>query len=258
MSVQACAELVARGDPDRFAAAMAAPVSARPVLFPLYAFNLEVARAPWLTQEPMIAEMRLQWWRDIVGEIAQGKPPRAHEVVQPLAEVIGKGRVPVQLLDDLVEARRWDIYREPFVDRAALLAHLDATAGNLMWAAALALGAPANAELAVRHYARAAGLAAWFQAVPELSARGRLPLPDSSPDEIASLASEGLHWLEAGRNARGSLPPAVRPATLSAWQAYPLLRMAARHPGSVLKGRLVLSEASRRGRLLWAAATGRV
>ncbi|RZV98806.1 MAG: phytoene synthase, partial [Rhodobacteraceae bacterium] len=32
MSLQACADIVAKGDPDRFAAAMAAPVAARRVL----------------------------------------------------------------------------------------------------------------------------------------------------------------------------------------------------------------------------------
>ncbi|MCB1311397.1 MAG: squalene/phytoene synthase family protein, partial [Sedimentitalea sp.] len=62
--LDACAGLVQRGDLERFMATMAAPVAARRVLFPLYAFNLEVARAPWVTQEPVIAEMRLQWWRD--------------------------------------------------------------------------------------------------------------------------------------------------------------------------------------------------
>ena len=74
MTTDACAALVERGDPDRFAAVMAAPVAARTRLWPLYAFNLEVARAPWVTKEPMIAEMRLQWWRDVVAEPA----PRAH------------------------------------------------------------------------------------------------------------------------------------------------------------------------------------
>ena len=57
--LMACAELVQRADPDRFMAAMAAPVAARRVLFPLYALNVEIARAPWVTQEAMIAEMRL-------------------------------------------------------------------------------------------------------------------------------------------------------------------------------------------------------
>ncbi|MBT7342217.1 MAG: phytoene synthase, partial [Rhodobacteraceae bacterium] len=69
MSLQACANLVARADPERFAAAMAAPFAARAVLLPIYAASIEVARAPWLTQEPMIAEMRLHWWRDVFEEI---------------------------------------------------------------------------------------------------------------------------------------------------------------------------------------------
>ena len=66
MSLDACADLVARGDPDRWQALMAAPVAARAKLLPLFALNLELARIPWATKEPMIAEMRLQWWREVV------------------------------------------------------------------------------------------------------------------------------------------------------------------------------------------------
>ena len=73
MSLQACANLVARADPDRFAAVMAAPFDARAVLLPIYAAAAEVARAPWMTQEPVIAEMRLQWWRDVFEEMDQVK-----------------------------------------------------------------------------------------------------------------------------------------------------------------------------------------
>jgi phytoene/squalene synthetase len=85
MTLTACAALVERGDPDRFRAAMAAPPPARNVLFPLYAFNLEVARAPQVASEPLIGEMRLQWWRDALAEIAAGGPVRRHEVTTPLA-----------------------------------------------------------------------------------------------------------------------------------------------------------------------------
>ena len=88
MSVQACAEIVQRGDEDRFRATMAAPVAAREVLFPIHAFCLEVAKAPWVTKEMMIAEMRLQFWRDVLQEKIEGKVPRAHEVAAPLAAVL--------------------------------------------------------------------------------------------------------------------------------------------------------------------------
>ena len=48
--VIACAKLVERGDPLRFRSVMAAPSNLRPALFTLFAFNLEVARAPWVTK----------------------------------------------------------------------------------------------------------------------------------------------------------------------------------------------------------------
>ena len=148
MTIEACAALVERGDSDRFLSAMAAPVAARRVLFPLYAFNLEVARAPWLTAEPMIAEMRLQWWRDVLGEIAGGGSVRSHEVATPLAEVLDAEGAGV--LNGLIEARRWDIGRAPFESADAFARHLDASAGALMWVAARSLGASSEVEPVVR------------------------------------------------------------------------------------------------------------
>ena len=115
MSLDACARLVEQGDPDRFAATMAAPLAARARLLPLYAFNLEVARAPWVASEPMIAEMRLQWWRDVLDDPAR----RAHEVAGPLHDLIREAALPVDVLDRMAAARRWDVWREPFEDRAA-------------------------------------------------------------------------------------------------------------------------------------------
>ena len=144
--LNACAALVERADPLRFRAAMAAPVAARRVLFPLYAFNVEVARAPWVTQEPMIAEMRLQWWRDVSEEIAEGRAVRRHEVATPLAQAITPQDA--ALLDELAAARRWDIYKDAFEDEAHFARYMDQTAGNLTWVAARSLG-PAD-ETTVR------------------------------------------------------------------------------------------------------------
>jgi len=178
--LSACAGLVQKGDPDRFMAAMAAPVAARAVLFPIYALNVEVARAPWVTQEAMIAEMRLQWWRDALGEIAAGGSVRRHEVVTPLARVISADQAVI--LDEVITARRWDIYKEPFEEAAQFASHIDHSTGSLMWVAAQALG-PAD-ESVVRDYAYAAGLANWLRAVAQLQARGRVPLVDAAPDAV--------------------------------------------------------------------------
>ena len=240
MSLAACAALVERGDPDRFLCAMAAPVAARARLFPLYAYNLELARAPWVTAEPLIAEMRLQWWRDAVAEVAAGAPPRAHEVMEPLADVI-RGGVPGGLLDGMAAARRRDVARTPFADAGDLWDYLDATGGALMWASALALGGAD--EAGVRRLGRAGALAVWLMAVPQIEARGWPALPEGA--DPGTLAREGLAML--GHPARGPGAPALR----AAWRARAILRQAAAEPARVRDGRLGTSEFRRRASLLW-------
>jgi phytoene synthase len=255
MSLQACADLVARGDPDRFRAVMATPPEARKVLFPLYAFNLEVSRAPWVTQEPMIAEMRLQFWRDVTEEIGQGATPRAHEVAAPLAEVVRAGDA--ALLDGLVATRRWDIYRDAFEDAGHFERYLDATGGNLDWVAARALGAPEGAETAVRDAAWAAALARFLVAVPELEARGRIPLVDGRAEAVSALAVEGRRRLLRARTARDSVPGAAAYALYAGWQAEPVLRRAAVDPAAVGEGRLGMGAVAASWRLARLALGGR-
>ena len=246
MSLEACAEIVQRGDPDRFAAVMAAPTAARARLFPLYAFNLEVARAPWVSKEPMIGEMRLQWWRDVMAEPA----PRAHEVAGPFHALIQEAALPLAVIDRLIEARIHDVYGEPFADGAAFDAYLDDTAGGLMWLAATACGG--TDEHAARALGWAMGLANYLRAVPELEARGRQPLPDGRAEAVQALAKDGLQRLAT---AKGRVPV---PAALAAWQARGLLRQVATNPALVANGAMGLSEFALRGGLLWAAFTGRV
>ncbi len=254
--MEACATLVQRGDPDRFAAVMAAPVAARAPLLVLYAFNLEVARAPWVTQEALIAEMRLQWWRDVVAEAGEGRPARAHEVAGPLAALIAEAGLPVDVLDAMIAARRWDIYREPFEVPAGLEAYLEATGGGLMWLAGRALGAGSEGEADWRGLGWAAGLAGFLRAVRELEARGRHPLPEGGVEAVRALAATGLARLTAARAGLRRLPAPARAATLAAWQAEGILRQVLRAPGRVAEGRVGLSEFRRRGGLLWAGLRG--
>lgn len=230
----ACAALVERADPLRFRSAMLAPLEARKILFPLYAFNLEVARAPWVTSEPMIAEMRLQWWRDVCEEIEQGKPVRRHEVATPLAAAITPEDA--GLLDTLVAARRWDIYRDPFEDAADFARYIDQTAGNLMWVAARRLG-PAD-ETTVRDAAYAAGIAAWLIAIPTLEEQGRVPLLDGTPKAVATLAENALARLTQARKNRAKISKPARIALLPATLTACVLRAAASAPSRVAEGTL--------------------
>ncbi len=234
MSLTACAALVERADPDRFRAVMAAPVAARRVLFPLFAFNVEVSRAPWVTQEPMIAEMRLQWWRDALDEIGSGATPRKHEIVDALADVLDPAGA--ASLDALVAARRWDVYKDAFEDAAHLDEYINATSGGLLWTAARLLG-PAE-EQPVRDFATGVGIANLLRAVPELESRSRIPLIDGTPQGVRDLAQKGLDLLYRAAEARAAISPAAAPALLSGWAARPVLQQAIASPQRVVDGAL--------------------
>jgi phytoene/squalene synthetase len=230
----ACAALVERADPLRFRSAMLAPVAARRVLFPLYAFNMEVARAPWVTAEPMIAEMRLQWWRDVAEEIAAGKVPRRHEVSTPLAKAIAPQDA--GLLDTIAAARRWDIYRDPFENAADFARYIDQTAGNLMWVAAKTLGDADEAT--TRNAAFAAGIASWLIAIPALEDQGRVPLLDGTPQAVSALATQALDRLQAARANRTAISKPARVALFPATLTEHVLKAAQADPMRVADGTL--------------------
>ncbi len=250
-AIIACAEIVHRGDPERFMATMAAPVKIREKLFPLYAFNIEVSRAPWVTQESMIAEMRLQWWRDALTEIGNGKQVRQHEVVTPLSQVLTVDDA--ALLEQLVEARRWDIYRDPFEDEAAFDRYIDMTAGNLLRVAVGAAGG--GDEVVLQDASRAQGIANWLRAIPALEQAGRIPLIDGREAAVKALARDGLNALARARAARKQISQDARPVMLVLWQAGAVLRQAAADPSMVKAGQLGRSQMRERLSLMMRAAT---
>jgi phytoene synthase len=234
MSFEACAALVERADPLRFRAAMASPVPARQILFPLYAFNVEVARAPWVTQEAMIAEMRLQWWRDTLEEIAEGRTARRHEVVDALAGVLDEEGA--HCLDGLIAARRWDVYKDGFEDQTHFDDYINATSGHLMWTAARLLG-DAD-EAIVRDFAFGVGVGNIFQAYPALDAQGRKPLIDGSSAGITGLADRALDRMSAAAKGRKKVSRTAGAALVAGYHARPVLQKVRNNPALVAQDAL--------------------
>ena len=270
MSWQDCAALVEAGDPDRFRAAMTGPVAARARLFPLYAFNLEVAKAPWVTSEPGLAEIRLQWWRDAIAEIFEGRGVRRHEVVTPLADVIMETNLPRPLFDALIDARGFDCYAEPHAGRASFDAYIGASAGGLMElsVAALSEGAPVPREVA--GFGWGCGVASLIRALPVLYGSGRQPIPVEGSldlnavaegrvpavlqDAVRQIAGDALDRIRTARTA--NLPAIAGPALRAGWQAHPILKRTHAHPDKVLEP-WAPSEFRQRGSLMIKVMLGR-
>lgn len=255
MTINACAALVEAGDPDRFLAAMAAPPALRGPLFVLYALNLEIAKAPFVTQEPMIAEMRLQFWRDTVADAVAGKTVRAHEVAGPLAEVIRAHDLPEEMLDQMIAARRFDIYpNDPEQAGLDLDGYLRRTAGHLMALTGLASGMAQSQVAAAQDVGQAMGTALWLRAVPDLAGHKRVAADDLDSDALVARAHAALGLLHA---AKGTDFGAATPALRAAWLARTILQQTIADPRKVVDGALAVSEFRRRGSLLARTITGR-
>jgi phytoene synthase len=183
-----CLDQVRRFDRDRYLTALFAPAARRDGLLALYAFNVEVARIRELIREPMMGQVRLQWWRDAVAEIYAGSE-RRHQVVQPLAAAVRRHGLSREHFDRLLDAREQDMAAEPPADLPALVAYAHGTAGSLGLLAVEVLGAPGTRP--PRHgpdvAVAAAAANAWtahalvglLRAVPHHARQRRLYLPQS-------------------------------------------------------------------------------
>ena len=119
-------------DPDRLRAAVFADKAGRERLQLLYAFHYELAKVPELVSEPMIGQIRYQWWRDAVAEIYESKPVRKHEIATPLTEVFLNHDVPRFWVDRLIDGRERDLDPRPFANLDEAKDYCRQTSGVLM------------------------------------------------------------------------------------------------------------------------------
>ena len=91
-------------DRDRFLGALFAPEPARRALLSLIAFEHELARTPHVTSEPMLARIRLQWWREAVRDAGEGRP-RAQPIVESLSETMRRHTLATTGLEAVIDAR---------------------------------------------------------------------------------------------------------------------------------------------------------
>ncbi|MGD9883118.1 MAG: squalene/phytoene synthase family protein [Reyranella sp.] len=102
-------ETVRAADRERFLGALFAPEPARSDLLALLAFDHELARTRTVTREPMLARIRLQWWREAVAEAAAAGTPRAQPIVESLSETVRRHRLVPERLEALIDAREEEI-----------------------------------------------------------------------------------------------------------------------------------------------------
>jgi 15-cis-phytoene synthase len=195
------------GEPDRYLAATLSPAPQRAALIAVAAYAADLRRIPSVVKEPMMGEVRLQWWRDVITAFDRGETT-GHPIADALAAAVRAHRLPALSLIAMTEARAFDLYEDPMPDAAAFAGYLAKTeAIPFALAETILTGrdTPATCDLAARSY----GMARLLADLPSFLARGRVPLPLSLLD-VHGLTGEALIAGQGGVELRALVQQACR------------------------------------------------
>lgn len=215
-------DLIRRVDPDRWLSSrFVGDPAARADAIAIYAYDHELARAPKVASNPLLGEIRLTWWREVLDEAFEGRPIRQHPTAQAIAGTIRRRGLARGSLEAMIDARYRELDATPMTEREALDWARDC-GGQ-----AAALVAEILDPEAAGEFALAAG-SAWA-----LSYRVR---------ETQQLQSAFARTLATARTA-------VRHLSMAAFPAVAHVALAASPPKSELAKRMRLTLAVARGRL---------
>jgi NADH dehydrogenase [ubiquinone] 1 alpha subcomplex assembly factor 6 len=201
-SLSPVASIVRTHDRDRFQTVLFAPGQVREALFAIYAFNYEIARVRETVREPMLGQIRLQWWREAIDAAYGEAQPRRHEVVEPLTTAIRSRGLSRGYFDRLIDARERDLDDAPPATLTALEDYADGTSKPLIRLALETLGsATPSTETAAADIGVAYALTGLLRAMPVHALAGRCFIP-------LDLATEA--GLEPADYAAGRATPALR------------------------------------------------
>jgi 15-cis-phytoene synthase len=223
--------------------------------------------------EPGLGEIRLQFWRDALHDTGGG-----HPVGEALTRTIAEYGLPLAAFDNLIEARRFDLYDEPMSSLNDLEGYAGETSSSLIQLAAIILAGgrdPGTAEIA-GHAGVAHALTGLMRALPIHTSRGQTYLPadlldahgvdreamftgQSSPallSALAELRSVARAHLAKVRVSIGELEMRVLPAFLPVALVGPQLDRMERADFDPFASTTELSQI-RRQWILWRAARNR-
>lgn len=237
-------DMARRLDKERYLAGLFAAEDKRPHLYALYAFSAEIARIRDVVSDPLPGEVRARWWVDMLGG-RRGSEGESHPIAAALVDTMTRFKLPLDLVERLIEARIFDLYDDPMPSMAELEAYCGDTSGALVRLSSLVLadGRDLIAADVVEQAGLAWGLTGLLRALPFHASRGQIFLPADLLDAhrvdraalltgrttpelqnaLAELRARARTALAATRRKIRAIPPECAPAFLVVSLVEPLL-----------------------------------
>lgn len=185
-----CGQTVRDYDRDRFLLSLIAPRERREDLWALFAFNHEIAKTREVVTETQLGLIRLQWWRDNIAALYEGKEPFGNPVLIALASVIKNNGLPQDDFEALLYAREFDLEGATPSGMAGLENYADFTTTPLHRMACGILREVVDEKI-VRDVATGYALIGLLRAIPFHESQGRRYVPEgvALPDIVARAAA---------------------------------------------------------------------
>jgi phytoene synthase len=249
---------------DRYLAARLAPRKARRDLIALAAFVGETARIVATVSEPLVGEMRLQWWRDVLQPGRPAGEATGNPVADALHDANARHALPAELFSTLLDARSRALERDFAATGAALDRYLDETEGTAFRIAARILGVTAGEAVEKLIFAagQAYGRVQFLRTLPLVLAAGRRASSQAAlVNDWAALAPPMLEaaqsWLNQVRR-QSREAAAAMPAVLPVALVEPYLAALERLGPDIVSERADISPLTRVWRLWWASVRGKI
>ncbi|KAH9841568.1 isoprenoid synthase domain-containing protein [Rhodofomes roseus] len=173
-----CSDLVRKRDYESFLISQFWPRDLREHFIALRAFYVELASVQESVSNITLGKMRMQFWRDALKGIADGRPPR-HPIALALGRACQAANLQTYHLKRIVDARDAELDTPAHMTLDSLTSHAESTSSTFLYLqlSLLSLSASSTLSHAASHLGVAQGITTLLRALPYHASQGRMVIP---------------------------------------------------------------------------------
>ncbi|EGN92145.1 hypothetical protein SERLA73DRAFT_66257 [Serpula lacrymans var. lacrymans S7.3] len=172
-----CREYVQKHDYEGFLTSQFYPRHVQGGYFALKAFYVELAMVPESVSNTVIGQMRMQFWRDAVKGISDGRPPQ-HPIAMALYETSQSVHLPAYHLKRIIDARDSELQMPTHLTTDSLTALAESTSSTLLYLLLSLMSLPSSTlSHAASHLGVAQTFSTLLRAFPFHTSKNRMIIP---------------------------------------------------------------------------------
>ncbi|KAI0720493.1 isoprenoid synthase domain-containing protein [Cerioporus squamosus] len=173
-----CREYVRKRDYESYLIGSFYPRELQGAFFALRAFYVELASVQDAVSNAMIGKMRMQFWRDAIKSMADGRPPQ-HPIALALHDASRRANLPAYHLRRIIDARDAELHTPTHLTVESLTAHAESTTSTFLYLllSLLNISSDSTSSHAASHLGVAQCIHVLLRALPYHASKGRMVIP---------------------------------------------------------------------------------